>query len=147
MIHLAAEVTDAPRYIPQAMVLSVGLNGVMVFGYVLALLYSMGNVEEILFSPTGFPIIELYYQATGSKAGAVVLVSLLLFGGTVQLFGLFASTSRLTWAFANDRGLPFSDFFAHVSQAIQDLSVQLGNGNAIIIDGCNYRFTPRCEFL
>lgn len=115
VIHLAAEVTDAPKHIPRAMVLSVGLNGLLIFGYVIALLYCMGNVEEIVGTPTGFPIIELYFQATGSKAGTVVLVGLLLFAGTVSIFSLFASTSRLTWAFANDRGLPFADFFAHVS--------------------------------
>lgn len=108
------------------MALSVSLNGILVFGYVIALLYSMGpNVEGISLSATGFPVIELYYEALGSKAGTIVLVTMLLFGGTISIFGLFASTSRLTWAFANDRGLPFADFFAHVSLAGYDLPVQL----------------------
>lgn len=29
-------------------------------------------------------------------------------------FGFLASASRLTWAFARDKGLPFSDFLSHV---------------------------------
>ena len=130
VIHLAAEVTDAPRHIPRAMVLSVGLNGLLVFGYVIALLYSTGDVDAINATTTGFPVIELYYQATGSKAATIVLMAMLFFAGTVSVFGLFASTSRLTWAFANDRGLPFADFFAHVSYPYFGLPAQFGTEQA-----------------
>jgi amino acid transporter len=34
--------------------------------------------------------------------------------GWIALFNGFASVTRLTWAFARDNGLPFSDFFAVV---------------------------------
>jgi hypothetical protein len=30
-------------------------------------------------------------------------------------FGFLASASRLTWAFARDKGLPFADFLAYVT--------------------------------
>jgi choline transport protein len=30
-------------------------------------------------------------------------------------FGFLASASRQTWAFARDKGLPFSDFLSYVS--------------------------------
>ncbi|MCJ1381707.1 hypothetical protein MMC17_004818 [Xylographa soralifera] len=35
---------------------------------------------------------------------------------TCASFGFLASASRQTWAFARDRGLPFSTFLAHVDQ-------------------------------
>lgn len=33
-------------------------------------------------------------------------------------FGFLATASRQTWAFARDRGLPFSNFFAHVNKRL-----------------------------
>ena len=114
VIHLAAEVNDAPRKVPRAMLLSVGLNGILSFGYILTILYCLGDIDAIVTTPTGIAIIEVYFQATGSKAAAIVLTCMLLVAATVSIFGLYASTARLTWAFANDHGLPFSNFFARV---------------------------------
>ena len=39
---------------------------------------------------------------------------LIIYVGTMALFSAMTSVSRLTWAFARDRGLPFSDFWSQV---------------------------------
>lgn len=88
----------------------------MQWAFIICLLYSVGNVDAVTNTPTGLPIIEVYYQATNSVAVTnvfVVAIAIVIF---VSLFNVFASTSRLTWAFARDHGLPFSHLFSKVSR-------------------------------
>jgi len=94
---------------------AVVLNSIMALAWLITFLFCIGDVEAVLTTPTGFPIIEVYYQATKSKAATTVLVCMILVSTTIALFGVFASVSRLAWAFARDNGLPFSTFFAYVS--------------------------------
>jgi hypothetical protein len=101
------------------MVLAVSINSIIALGYLIALLFCIGDVDAAVSTPTGFPIIEIYYQATKSKAGTTVLVVMLLFSNTVALFGVFASVARLTWAFARDNGMPFARYFSHVSAPLE----------------------------
>lgn len=95
------------------MVWGVWINGIIAFGYLIALLYTMGPLEAALETPTGYPIIEIYYQAVGRR-GCVALMTFGFIVGFAALFNIMAAVSRLTWAFARDEGLPFSKFFAHV---------------------------------
>ncbi len=108
------EVSNAPVAIPRAMVLTILINGFLAFGILLAALFSIGDVEKALNSPTGYPIIEIFYQATGSTRAATAMMSAIIVIAFTSTFGILAATSRLTWAFARDRGLPFSEFFAYV---------------------------------
>jgi choline transport protein len=111
---MSDEVKNAELRIPQSMVLSVLINGAQTFILVIVLLLCIGDPEAALNSPTGYPVIEILRQATGSNAGATVLIVMLSWNGLVALFSSLASVSRLTWAFARDKGLPYSDFFGRV---------------------------------
>jgi len=87
----------------------------MLFAFVVCLLFTIGNVDLVTSTPTGLPLIEVYYQATNSKPATNFLV---LMPGLILLFTLFnvfASVSRLIWVFSKDKGLPFSNFFSTVS--------------------------------
>lgn len=116
---MSDEVKDAERKVPWSMVLSVIINGVMTFITVIILLYCIGDPVKALTTPTGYPVIEILHEATGSKAGATVLILMLSWNGLVALFSSMASISRLTWAFARDRGLPFPDVFGHVNPRLR----------------------------
>ena len=96
------------------MLLSVGLNAIMSISFVIVLLFCIGDLDKTLSAP--MPILELYYQATKSKAGATVLLLMAAFGIVVAMFNLTASVTRLTWAFARDHGLPFQSFFSQASR-------------------------------
>lgn len=88
------------------------------FGMIIALLFSLGNLEEVLAAPVsqmGYPIIQIYYQATGSLHGANAMTAVSLVIVIMAHFGLMAGCSRTAWAFARDRGLSASNFLAHVS--------------------------------
>lgn len=97
------------------MVLAVAIDGVFALAIMITILFCLGPLDEALDTPTGYPIIQVFYVATKSKAAATTLMSLTIFSGIVSLFNGLASTTRLTWAFAKDNGLPFSHFFSYVS--------------------------------
>jgi choline transport protein len=128
VLHMSEETKNAAINIPRAMVYSTIVNGIIAFGFTVAVLYTMGNVFLILTSPTGSPIIQIVFQATQSKRATTVIASLILVNGIFATFSTTASVSRLIWAFARDNGLPFSSFFVKVSShptlSIYDTSPQ-----------------------
>ncbi|KAE8153706.1 amino acid permease [Aspergillus avenaceus] len=115
VIHMSEEVKDAPRAVPQAMVWGLTTNALLAYGFSIAVLYTMGDYQSAANSPTGYPIIEIFYAQTGSKAAASAMMLPMLLAGCYSSFNVLASVSRLTWAFARDEGFPFSEFFSHVS--------------------------------
>lgn len=114
LLHMSDEIKDAPNKVPKSMLYSITINGALSFGFIITLLFTMGDPATILATKTGFPFIEICYQATQSKIGASVLVVMNIFQGTGSLFGSLASVSRLTWAFARDHGLPYAEYFGYV---------------------------------
>ncbi|OQO11391.1 hypothetical protein B0A48_05647 [Cryoendolithus antarcticus] len=125
-LHMSEEVRNSKINVPKAMVLGTLINGVMAFGWVITLLFTMGDIGAALSTPTGYPIIEIFYQATGSLAATNTMMAFLMIAGYVSLFGCFASVSRLVWAFARDNGLPFASFFVYVSPTLKIPTRALG---------------------
>ncbi|RMD40950.1 hypothetical protein DV735_g4164, partial [Chaetothyriales sp. CBS 134920] len=114
VLHLSDEISDASVKVPYAMIWAVIINTVLALGFLITLLFCIGDVEAALSTPTGFPIIQILLSATKSKAATTAIVCMILLSTMIALFGVFASVSRLAWAFARDNGLPFSNFFAQV---------------------------------
>jgi choline transport protein len=114
LITVGDEVKDAEKKVPLSMVLGLAINGAMSLSFMITLLFCLGDLETALNTPTGYPIIQIAYGATGSHAATVVLCSFIVFNGMIAMFSSLASVSRLTWAFARDNGLPFSRFFGYV---------------------------------
>ena len=110
---------DPRRTVPIAILGSVVVNGVLGFAYCLVLLFSLGDLDALLASPTGFPFMQLFENTTKSVAGGTILslvVSLLAVAANAA--GL-TSASRTAWAFARDRAVPFDRYFAHVNEEHQ----------------------------
>jgi choline transport protein len=87
----------------------------MLFAFVICLLFTIGNVDLVTNTPTGVPLIEVYYQATNSKPATTFFTLMPVIIFLFALFNVFASVSRLIWVFSKDKGLPFSKFFSIVS--------------------------------
>ena len=94
------------------------LNGALGFAAFVALLFSIGDIDSALHSPTGYPFIEIFYGATKSRAGTTVMTSVIIVLIICATFGYVASSSRQLWAFARDRGVPFSGTLAKVRYSI-----------------------------
>lgn len=103
---MAEEVQNPSLVVPRSIMLSLLINGSFGFAMVLVALFCMGDGEAVLNPPTGFPFMEIFRQATNSIAASTIMSSLILVLGLCGTVGLFASTSRVFWSFARDRGLP-----------------------------------------
>jgi amino acid transporter len=113
-VHMSEEVRNAPVVIPRMLVQTIAINGTLAFSFILVLLFCIGDVQSVLGTGTGYPIIQIFYNATGSARAATAMQCGIIIVGFISSLGVVASVSRLTWAFARDGGLPFSPFFAHV---------------------------------
>lgn len=120
--HMSGECKERTVVIPRAMIGTISVNGLTGFGTIIALLFCMGDATELLqslVSLAGYPFIQIYYNATQSLAGTNAMVCVSLVIVTMAHFGLMAGCSRTAWAFARDKGLPASNFFAKVGERSQ----------------------------
>jgi choline transport protein len=95
--------------------LTVLTNSAVSFIFTIVLLYYLGDYNAALQSPTGLPIIQVFYGATKSVGGTNVLMTMILVVVAIGNFSNMASVSRLAWAFARDGGLFYHEFFSYVS--------------------------------
>ncbi|KAL8670085.1 MAG: hypothetical protein Q9168_005356 [Polycauliona sp. 1 TL-2023] len=105
-IHMAEEIQNAAVVVPRAIVLSIFLNGTLGLGMALALLFCVGDIDAALNTATGFPFMEIFYQAVQNLPGAAIMVSLVIFLSLCAAIGQAASASRQLWAFSRDRAVP-----------------------------------------
>lgn len=78
------------------------------------LCFTLGEVEAVLDSATGFPFIQIFYNTTGSLAATNAMTAVLIVTLTASTITEVATASRQLWSFARDEGVPFSSFFAYV---------------------------------
>ena len=109
---MSEEIQNAAVTVPQAMLLSISINGLLGFGMLLATLFCLGNVKEVLAFP--YPFMAMFQQAVGSVKGALAMASIIVILTLFTLIAVVASASRMTWPFARDRGLPGWYFLSKV---------------------------------
>ncbi|KAB2571876.1 Choline transport protein [Lasiodiplodia hormozganensis] len=114
--HMSEEIKDAGVVVPRAMVWSYVINGGLGFIFLVTYLFMITDVEAAL--EDWYPHIWVFRQAV-NDAGVVglnVIPTVLIFAGTVS-YNL--STSRQTWSFARDKGVPFSNWIAKVDPKLE----------------------------
>ncbi|KAF7521559.1 hypothetical protein G7054_g12410 [Neopestalotiopsis clavispora] len=107
------EVKNVRTDVPRSIIVACTTNSIMLATFVLVLLFFMGPADDDL-TTAPLPLIYVLYNATGSKPATNLLVALVAVVCYCATFNCFASVSRLVWAFARDKGLPFSGFFGYV---------------------------------
>lgn len=80
----------------------------------IAILYCLGSIDDALATPTGFPFIEIFLQATNSRGGATVMTSIVMLLMAAASIGVMVTASRMLWAFTRDNGVPFSNQIGRV---------------------------------
>ncbi|RLL98784.1 hypothetical protein CFD26_106363 [Aspergillus turcosus] len=114
-VHMSEEIKDAAETLPKAMMSAVAVNGVLGFVMVVTLCFTLGDVDSILSTPTGFPFIQIFYNTTNNYAATNTMTAILVITLTASTITEVATASRQLWSFARDQGLPFSSFFAYVT--------------------------------
>ncbi|CRG91109.1 Choline transport protein [Talaromyces islandicus] len=114
-VHMAEETQNAPKIVPISIMFSVVLNGIIGFGMLIASLFCLGNLDEDIQSPTGYPFMAIFLSGTGSVAGATTMASIVSVMGICATTGMLATASRMFWAFSRDRGIPGWRLWSKVS--------------------------------
>ncbi|KAI8674397.1 hypothetical protein NCS57_00337000 [Fusarium keratoplasticum] len=113
VIHMVEEIPSPRRNAPKAMYLSVICGAVSGFLFMVACLFGIQDIDQVIDSPTGFPFVEVLLNSLG-LAGGAALTALFIFNGFGQGISVLTSASRLTWGFARDGGLPYPSYFSYV---------------------------------
>ncbi|KAJ4983075.1 amino acid transporter [Stagonosporopsis vannaccii] len=112
--HMSEELKDASAVLPKAMMWAVFFNGVFGIIMMITFVFCGGALDSVLDSPTGVPVLQAVYNATGSIAGTVVMGAILVILVFFAAVSVTAASSRQIWAFARDKGLPFSSWIEYV---------------------------------
>lgn len=113
--HMAFEVENPERVIPLSILGTVAIGFITSFLFVIAMFFSIQDLDAVLNSSTGFPILEIFHQAlNNSKAGAIVLGCLILITASGCVIACHTWQARLCWSFSRDNGLPFSRFWGRI---------------------------------
>ncbi|KXJ85431.1 amino acid/polyamine transporter I [Microdochium bolleyi] len=112
-VHMVEEVPNPRKTIPRVLWLAVLLGATTGFIFMVACLFSIQSLDDVLSPTTGLPFMDLVAKSVGLEGGAVLL-SLFIFNGLSQGVSVLTTGSRMTWGFARDGGLPYSTYFSHV---------------------------------
>ncbi|KAI9706424.1 MAG: hypothetical protein M1836_003429 [Candelina mexicana] len=112
--HMTEETKNASKEAPKAILMTVYIGFITGFIFLITLCLCIGNIEKTALTPTGVPLIQIFYDSTNSVVGSCFLSSLVTVIVLVCSSGMIATGSRSVYAFARDHGLPFSNVFSRV---------------------------------
>lgn len=121
-VHMSEEIRDSSRVLPLGMMWTLILNGLTGFIMVITFAFCIGNLNDATSPKYVYAYIDVFYNATNNKAGATVMACLIILMCLCSTISNVATASRQMFAFARDRGMPFSSFLCrwvslhHVSQ-------------------------------
>ncbi|KAK5128892.1 hypothetical protein LTR85_000225 [Meristemomyces frigidus] len=134
--HMIEEIPNATIEGPKIMIYCVAIGTFTGFIFLSCLLFVSGPVEQVIDSAYG-PLGQILLNATGSRPGTVCLLIFPLVCLLFAAIAIMTTSSRMTYAFARDRGLPFSRFFARVHPKLDVPLESLALTNlVVVIFGC-----------
>ncbi|KAM3519991.1 hypothetical protein NHJ13051_007137 [Beauveria bassiana] len=113
-VHMSEELRDAGRTLPRSMIMTTIFNGAFGWIMVITLCFCIGDLEAVVTSPTGFPFMAVFLNATGSARSATAMSVFIVAMTVFSNLTMVATASRQLFAFARDRAVPFSPWFASV---------------------------------
>lgn len=116
--HMSEEMKDAGSVLPSAMIWATLGNCAFGFTMLITFCFCAGDIDALLNSSSGIPVIQVTYNATKSFAATAILTTLLILISFVSGVTCIATSSRQIWAFARDRGFPCSTWIDRVSLRI-----------------------------
>jgi amino acid transporter len=114
-IHLAEELKSASKVLPKPMVSTSVFNYALGFIMTFTIMSTLGDdIDGILASQFGQPWIQVVFNATGSRTVTSILTAVVCIQFLLCSVNAITTSSRQLFAFARDRGLPFSRFLSPV---------------------------------
>ncbi|KAL8925667.1 MAG: hypothetical protein Q9208_003350 [Pyrenodesmia sp. 3 TL-2023] len=121
---------------PRIMVACVGIGTFTGFIFLVVLLLVAGPIDNVIESEAG-PLLRIFFNATNSRTGSIILLLFPLICILFATITIMTTSSRMTWAFARDGGLPLSRVFAKVHPTLElPLNSLVLTTLLVIIFGC-----------
>ncbi|ROT42052.1 hypothetical protein SODALDRAFT_326217 [Sodiomyces alkalinus F11] len=105
--HIAEETKNPSKVVPFAITSSAVFTYVVGFLYNIVLVFCMGDPRELLDSPTGMPVTQIFYNVMGPAPAVLLSMAGFIVMNIVCIPSMHAG-SRTVWAFARDELLPLS---------------------------------------
>ncbi|KAF4119312.1 Gaba permease [Geosmithia morbida] len=134
--HMIEEMADPQIQGPRIMMYCIVMGVLSGFFFLSCLLFCVDSIDDVIGAAWG-PILQIFMDATGSKAGSTCLVMFPLVCMLFTSTALMTTSSRMTYAFARDGGMPFSSFFAKVHPTLEvPLNALVWTTAWVVIFGC-----------
>lgn len=111
--HMIEEIPNAQKEGPKIMLYCIGIGMFSGFIFLSCLLFVLKDLDTVIASGSG-PLLQIFFDATDNKAGSVCLLIFPIMCMVFTSTALMTTSGRMTYAFARDRGLPFSRVWAVV---------------------------------
>lgn len=139
VVHLVEDAKKPRVVVPRAIMSALALSFASATAFGIATTYCISDFDTALASRTGFPAFEIWRQAMNSNAWAVAFMVFLLVMVPAGTFTTAQIVCRMTWSFANDKALLFSDRLSSVSPKTRvPLMALTFNAFLIFLIGCLY---------
>src|SRR5690554_4683224 len=116
--HMTEETINADVSGPVGILMAVGVSFVAGLGYLLALTFSIQDLDRVLQSPTASPITQIFLDSVGETGALLLLVILLLaqfFCGSASV----TANSRMIYAFSRDGAMPGSKYLHRIHPTLK----------------------------
>ncbi|KAI5273621.1 amino acid transporter [Aureobasidium subglaciale] len=112
-IHLSEEVQNAAVVVPKATMRSSYISGSLGLIAVTTFAFCVPSVTAALDHPTGYSLLYVLQLSVPNGVIVCILLTFIALIGASNI-GFAAATARITYAFARDSGLPFSQWISKV---------------------------------
>ncbi|OLL25434.1 Choline transport protein [Neolecta irregularis DAH-3] len=137
--HMAEEIPQPERNVPKALIGTVFIGMASAFFYSVTMFFSTKDIVSVIDTPTGFPAVELYYQALGARGGAVIMGCMVVVTGVGCLIAVHTWQSRLMWSFARDGGFVKSSVLSRIHPTLGvPVNAHIASNGIVAILGCLY---------
>ncbi|KAJ5580334.1 uncharacterized protein N7459_006319 [Penicillium hispanicum] len=118
IISLCEEVREPAVMVPKAMVGTIVINFIAGLLFLIPVCFVLPDLAMLVGLVSGQPTPVIFQAAIGNSAGAFCLLIPLLVLGIICGVGCVTATSRCTWAFARDGGIPGSGWWRIVDKRL-----------------------------
>ncbi|RJE24402.1 choline transport protein [Aspergillus sclerotialis] len=137
--HLAEEIPRPSRNIPKAILAQMSIGFVTGVLYMIAIFYSIHDIGAVSNSIYGFPLAEIYHQATGSRGGGLGLLIVAFIPTVITCAGCYITAGRTLWTISRDRATPFSRWLSKINTKLNNpFNATLVCGVVVTILACIY---------
>ncbi|RKK85625.1 putative beta-galactosidase B [Fusarium oxysporum] len=137
--HITEEMPNPSKNAPLAIAITLSIAFCTGITYLISLMFSIQDFDQLTSGNTGMPLAELFRQVTQKTGGAFGLLFILFIALGPCVVSSQLSTGRIFWAFSRDGAIPFSKVWSKVHPSLKiPFNSQLAVTAVIAALGCLY---------